>query len=71
MNENIRKLESMDPFFKGLVMILCGAILLLHTLGILERGFSLLIVAISLYLIVQGLMLTGLYQRFENIMKRP
>ncbi len=39
---------------KGVALIIAGIILLLHTLGIIERGLDIIIIIGSLYMIVLG-----------------
>lgn len=61
--------RDLSPFYRGLLMICIGAILLLHTLGILERGFGIIIILTSLYLILQGLIISGLYEKFQKLIR--
>lgn len=63
------KFHELSPFYRGLLMITIGSILLLHTLGILERGFGIIIILASLYLILQGMIISGLYDKFQKLIR--
>lgn len=67
----VNRIQNLDPFYKGILMILTGSILLLHTIGFLERGLGLLIAGTSMYLIVQGMRLSGLYTKLQELLSKP
>lgn len=64
-------MQALDPFYKGLVMILAGSMLLLHTLGFLEKGLGIVLTGFSLYLIIQGMRISGLYTKLQSMLSKP
>ena len=67
---NMDQLKRLDPFYQGLLMIICGSALLMHSLGILEPGFTVVIMLFSIYLILQGMIITGLYDKISRMLKK-
>lgn len=55
---------------KGILYILFGSILLLYTLGIFQKGFSLLIILGSLALIVYGMVISGYWATIETLIRK-
>ncbi len=47
-------LQNFPKTMRGLIFIIAGTILLLHTLGILQQGLNYLIIIASLYMIGSG-----------------
>lgn len=64
-------IQTLDPFYKGVVMILAGSMLLLHTLGFLEKGLGVVLAGFSLYLIIQGMRISGLYTKLQSMLSKP
>lgn len=64
-------IQALDPFYKGVAMILAGSMLLLHTLGFLEKGLGFVLAGFSLYLIIQGMRISGLYTKLQNMLSKP
>jgi hypothetical protein len=48
---------------KGFAIMAVGVLLLLHTLGIIERGISAILILIASALIVYGFLMTGYYKK--------
>ncbi len=46
--------NKLSEFQKGIALIIAGSVLLFHTLGIIERGLDVIIVAGSLFMIGSG-----------------
>ena len=55
---------------KGLFLMLAGFILLLHTLGIMQRGLDLIIIIASLYIIVYGFIKAKYHQKILVLIKK-
>lgn len=47
-------LSFLPEVYQGILAMLAGIILLLHTLGFIERGLNYLIIAGSIYMIMLG-----------------
>jgi len=61
---NFPVFNSLSTQIKGLIVMVIGIILLLHTLGIIERGISAILILVSAGLITYGFLLTGYYKIF-------
>jgi hypothetical protein len=55
---------------KGSILIISGAILLLHTLGLVRKGLDLIIIAGALYAIVLGFQKTQYHMKILALIKR-
>lgn len=55
---------------RGLILIIIGAILLLHTLGLIEQGLNMLLIIASLSMIVYGTVTSGIYTMIKQLLKR-
>lgn len=55
---------------KGILLIITGAILLLHTLGILKEGMNTIITIISIAMLVYGFILCDGPQTIKKLLKK-
>lgn len=62
--------QKLPNTYQGITLIISGIILLIHTLGIIETGLNLIIIAAALYLIACGLIKIGAYNRILLLLKR-
>ena len=62
-------LNRLSDNHKGILMIAAGAILLLHTMGIIQTGLSFLIIIGSIMLIVYGFFKAGYDKRLINLLQ--
>ena len=58
-----QRLPHVPEAVKGLIAIIAGAVLLIHTLGIIPRSLDMLIIIGALLLIIYGVMKADLYQK--------
>lgn len=65
----MKKITELPPFLHGVLMMAVGSILLLYTLGILEKGLGIIIILGSLYLIFQGMVASGVYETIQKLIK--
>ena len=63
----MKKIAELPPFLHGVLMMAVGSILLLYTLGILEKGLGIIIILGSLYLIFQGMVASGAYEKIKKL----
>lgn len=62
--------HSTKKLFYGLFYIIGGSLLLLHTLGFLQKGVSTLLILLSLVIIIYGLLISGFLQMIINAMRK-
>jgi hypothetical protein len=62
--------DDFSAQFRGTVLIVGGSILLLHTLGILEKWLNWILVLTALSMIIYGFMLSGLWSKLIATIKR-
>jgi len=55
---------------KGILLILTGTILALHTMGILKEGLGVIIILVSIAMIAQGIIMCNLHQEIIKLFKR-
>ncbi|MEX0848972.1 MAG: hypothetical protein WD055_01990 [Candidatus Dependentiae bacterium] len=55
---------------KGILLIITGTILLLHTLGVLTQGMGIIIIIISIAMLGYGFILCGGPQVIQKLLKR-
>lgn len=55
---------------KGLLLMFAGFILLLNTLGIIQRGLDLIIIIAALYMIVYGFIKAKYHQKIMILIKK-
>ena len=63
-------MHNLSERTQGIIFIFIGIVLLLHALGIVEKGTNLIIITMAVYLIVIGSIKSGAYQKLMNMMKR-
>ncbi|MEX0672426.1 MAG: hypothetical protein WD068_03650 [Candidatus Babeliales bacterium] len=63
-------LNKLSDQQQGILMIVAGVVLLLHSLGILQRGLGLLIVVAALLLLYYGIKMAGYEKYFTAIFKK-
>lgn len=59
-----------NKLLRGLVAMAGGLALLLHTLGIIEKGINLFLILLSIGIIVYGFMISGLYKYTRKVIKQ-
>jgi hypothetical protein len=52
--KNMALLTFLPDLYQGIIIMVAGVILLLHTLGFMERGLHYLLIAGALYMIILG-----------------
>jgi len=62
--------NDLSRTFRGTVLIIGGTILLLHTLGILERWLNIILITTALAMIIYGVILAGLWEKAVNQIKK-
>ena len=55
---------------KGILLFIGGTILLLNTLGIIEKGLDTLIIIGSVAMIVAGLIMSNVYEMVMNLINK-
>jgi hypothetical protein len=55
---------------RGLLLMLAGIVLLLHTFGFMQQGLTLLLIIISLWAILYGFVSSGMYDLVYALWKR-
>jgi len=53
---------KLPDVYQGIVYILSGSIVLLYALGIIQKGISILVIALALYAILIGCMKIGIFR---------
>lgn len=54
---------------KGILMMIGGFILLFHTIGIIQKGLSTIIIAGSLFLIIYGFFKAEYSKKLQNLLQ--
>ncbi len=62
--------QKIPQMYQGIISIAGGLILLLHTLGIIKVGLDLILIVAALYMIVCGVIKSGLYNQILLLLKR-
>jgi VIT1/CCC1 family predicted Fe2+/Mn2+ transporter len=57
-------------FYRGVAYMLAGLTILLYALGIMEKGFTLVVILCASALIAVGCMKTGLYEKCIKILNK-
>lgn len=60
-------LNFLPEIFQGIIIMVAGIILLLHTLGFMEQGLQYLIIAGALYMIVLGFIKMGGLEQIRRL----
>lgn len=68
--KNMFAFGGMSDSVKGALLMGSGIVLLLHTIGILQRLFGFILILISLILIVVGFMQAGGVQAVKKVAKK-
>ncbi len=55
---------------KGILLIITGSVLLLHTMGFLAKGLDIIIIIGALGLIIYGFILADYYQKIQAFIKK-
>jgi hypothetical protein len=58
---------SRNNVTRGLLIMAGGVILLLHTMGLLQKGSSFILIILSVLAIVYGLYISGLYDKLMSL----
>ena len=66
--QNVRMLLS--DTHKGILLMVAGIILILHTLGIIQKGLSILIILAAVYMIIVGFIKMDGYYLIQRLMKK-
>jgi hypothetical protein len=61
--------KDLSDTIKGVLFIIAGLILLLHTLGIIQRGLDILIIGLSIYMIIYGFIKANYHQKIILLIK--
>jgi hypothetical protein len=62
-----RFFDAIPHQIKGIVIMVIGILLLLNSLGIIEKGLNALVIAAAILLILYGFVVSGFYQKmFEK-----
>ena len=64
------KLRNLSDKQKGIILMVAGFVLLLHTLEIIERGLDYIIIISALMMIVTGFMQGGFDRKIQKLMKQ-
>ncbi|HXW86271.1 MAG TPA: hypothetical protein VEK38_02915 [Candidatus Bathyarchaeia archaeon] len=62
--------NQFDSKKRGIIMIIAGTVLLLHALGFLKIGLDIVIIIVALYMIVYGVMQSGLHQTVQQYLEK-
>jgi uncharacterized membrane protein len=60
----------MSPMVRGIILMSLGLILLLNTLGIVEKAFTAILIVVSIYLMVYGFYISNLYPMIREMFKK-
>lgn len=63
-------INKIPPTQKGIALAIIGILLLFYTLGIMERGLNLILIAIAIGMIVYGIYLARLDDLIRSLIKR-
>ncbi len=63
-------MRNLSERTQGIIFIVIGIVLLLHALGIVERGINLIVIAMAIYLIIIGSIKSGVYEKLLRMIKR-
>ncbi len=62
--------KELPEAYKGMILMVTGIVLLLHTLGIIQKGLNLIIITFSIIMIVMGLMRTEWHTQLMMLIKK-
>jgi hypothetical protein len=62
--------ESLNKELRGIGLIVAGSILLLHTLGILQKWLNWFLVFFAIVLIIYGFIETGIWRQLIMLIQR-
>lgn len=57
----------MNDILKGLLAIVIGIVIILDRLGLLQRGFDIVLMLVASGMIAYGFMKSGLYDKIKNM----
>ena len=63
-------MRNLSERTQGIIFIFIGIVLLLHALGIVERGINLIVIGMAIYLIIIGSIKSGAYETLIRMIKR-
>ncbi len=63
-------LTTLSDTAKGILLMIGGALLLFNTLGIIERGVNLIIIAGSLVMIFYGIVMSKTHRKIYSLFKK-
>ena len=63
-------MRNLSERTQGIIFIVIGIVLLLHALGIVQRGINLIVIAMAIYLIIIGSIKSGAYAALIRMVKR-
>jgi hypothetical protein len=64
------EMRNLSEKTQGILFIVIGFVLLLHALGLVQKGLSLIIVAMGVYLVILGFIKSGAYEALKNMKKK-
>ncbi|HBY05439.1 MAG: hypothetical protein UV38_C0003G0081 [candidate division TM6 bacterium GW2011_GWE2_42_60] len=68
MENNIDIIRT--PTMQGLFLLALGILMLLHSLGIVQKGITIFMVIFALGLIAKGVLMSGLYDLIKQQLKK-
>ena len=66
MNLDVRHKDLL----RGLLYMVGGIVLLLHTFGLLQRGFNVVLIILAILIILYGFLKSGLYDIVRGLGKK-
>ncbi len=63
-------MRNLSERTQGIIFIVIGLVLLLHALGIVQRGINLIVIGMAIYLIIIGSIKSGAYETLIRMIKR-
>lgn len=73
-DHNVKKGAGMEfhmsSMMRGIILMSLGLILLLNTLGIVERAFTAILIVVSVCMIVYGFYVSNLYSMIREMFKK-
>ncbi len=63
-------LSFLPVVYQGAIIMAAGIVLLLHTLGLFEKGLQYLIIAGAIYMIIHGFIKMDGFAKLQNLFTR-
>lgn len=62
--------KNLSDATKGYILMAAGLILLLHTMGVLEKWLGYILVLGALFMMIYGFVVSGLYDKCLKLLKK-